>query len=282
MPLLDPQQAFDLIRSSAPITQHGSDFVVVHMTYNSNMRVFDKRFSLYDTIGDVKSRAVTHFGSDADNFRVSIKRHGTTFMTNCPNSSTLLELDVRTGDEICFEASAAAARMIDEVTDVSRIKKYVMDDETYDARENTVREYKRKQREALIAQGLLQPEEPKDYPKFTGQVGDRCRTLLDGFNHNGVVRWFGEVPGLRPGQQWVGIELDEPFGRNDGTVKGVRLWECRAGHGLLVRVPDCEVGDFPVEGAKGGTADDLDAELAALEAELEDDGDKEKGAAAAE
>ena len=40
-----------------------------------------------------------------------------------------------------------------------------------------------------------------------------------------------------PGGFWVGIRYDEPVGKNDGTVKGVRLFHCSPNCGHLVR-PD--------------------------------------------
>ena len=36
---------------------------------------------------------------------------------------------------------------------------------------------------------------------------------------------------------WVGVDLDTPGGRNNGSVNGVTYFSCRAGHGLFVR-PD--------------------------------------------
>ena len=36
----------------------------------------------------------------------------------------------------------------------------------------------------------------------------------------------------------VGVCLDEPVGKNDGTVKGVSYFQCKPGHGLMVRATE--------------------------------------------
>ncbi|CAM9622380.1 unnamed protein product, partial [Choristocarpus tenellus] len=35
--------------------------------------------------------------------------------------------------------------------------------------------------------------------------------------------------------EWIGVELDTPEGKNDGSVNGVHYFECRDGHGLFVK-----------------------------------------------
>ncbi len=43
----------------------------------------------------------------------------------------------------------------------------------------------------------------------------------------------------------VGIRFDEPVGKNDGTVKGQRIFDCPPGFGALVRGRNVTTGDFP-------------------------------------
>lgn len=49
----------------------------------------------------------------------------------------------------------------------------------------------------------------------------------------GTIRFVGK-PQFAPGL-WVGIELEDASGKNDGSVQGERYFECPPGHGMFVR-----------------------------------------------
>ncbi|KAJ7811781.1 CAP Gly-rich domain-containing protein, partial [Mycena olivaceomarginata] len=49
----------------------------------------------------------------------------------------------------------------------------------------------------------------------------------------GVVRFFG-LMSLMAGK-WIGIELYEPNGKNDGSVAGVSYFTCKPNYGIFVR-----------------------------------------------
>ncbi|XP_063753394.1 CAP-Gly domain-containing linker protein 1 isoform X4 [Eleginops maclovinus] len=62
------------------------------------------------------------------------------------------------------------------------------------------------------------------------QVGERV--WVNG-NKPGYIQFLGEAQ-FAPGQ-WAGIVLDEPIGKNDGSVAGVRYFQCEALRGIFTR-----------------------------------------------
>lgn len=74
-------------------------------------------------------------------------------------------------------------------------------------------------------------------------VGARC-ILPPSTIRRGTVAYIGlipEIPGVGP---WVGVRLDEPAGKNDGSVGGTRYFDCEPHYGVLVRPDRIEVGDW--------------------------------------
>ncbi|XP_055971285.1 CAP-Gly domain-containing linker protein 1-like, partial [Sorex fumeus] len=68
--------------------------------------------------------------------------------------------------------------------------------------------------------------------EFVGdfQVGERV--WVNG-NKPGFIQFLGETQ-FAPGQ-WAGIVLDEPIGKNDGSVAGVRYFQCEPLKGIFTR-----------------------------------------------
>jgi len=66
-------------------------------------------------------------------------------------------------------------------------------------------------------------------------VGDRVQ--LVGTEKVARVRFAGAVP-FSDGT-WVGLELGDASGRNDGSVQGRRYFTCKPRHGLFVRAASC-------------------------------------------
>eukprot|EP00041_Stephanoeca_diplocostata_P013379 m.234334 g.234334 ORF g.234334 m.234334 type:complete len:867 (+) comp19317_c0_seq2:297-2897(+) len=75
------------------------------------------------------------------------------------------------------------------------------------------------------------------HASVTSQVGERVH--VDGYPVAGTLRFMGVCPSSPPFYEGYrcGVELDQPFGKNDGTVQGYAFFVCRPQHGLLV-IPD--------------------------------------------
>ena len=63
------------------------------------------------------------------------------------------------------------------------------------------------------------------------KVGDRVKIM--GKSGRGSVRYIGDVHSL--GGTWVGVELDEPHGSNNGTEDGIAYFEGAHNCGIFVR-----------------------------------------------
>lgn len=77
-------------------------------------------------------------------------------------------------------------------------------------------------------------------------VGDRCRIINILGERRGVIKYVGKIMLLDEGENiWVGVEFDEPVGKNNGLILGTKIFECRENHGSFVKPKQVEVGDFP-------------------------------------
>ena len=161
--------------------------------------------------------------------------------------------------------------------DVSQIEKYRMADDVYDKKDNTLRAYKRKM-QATNPNFKLVPSNRApsagDAPTLSLEeysmpqcvegllVGQRVEVAPGA--RRGTIGYIGTIPGLAGGY-WIGVALDEPLGKNDGTKGGTRYFECGDHYGSFVRPNFVTTGDFPPDdlgldddevlaGAAGGTA----------------------------
>jgi tubulin-specific chaperone B len=76
--------------------------------------------------------------------------------------------------------------------------------------------------------------------------------LPEADSRRGIVAYIGpvpEIPGGPVAAPWVGVLLDEPVGKNDGSVAGKKYFNVPDGkkRGVFVRPDRVEVGDFKPE-----------------------------------
>ncbi|KAI5787111.1 CAP Gly-rich domain-containing protein [Geopyxis carbonaria] len=145
------------------------------------------------------------------------------------------------------------------LTDTSEVEKYVMPEEDYSKRNDSVLAWKKRSQ-----LGRFDPNKEANEAKELKRqwsiveargisIGKRCRIGGAEAGRRGAVRYIGEVPEIpaAPGSVWIGFEADEPTGKNDGSVGGKSYFTCKPKHGSFVRPERVEMGDFP-------EVDDLD------------------------
>lgn len=158
--------------------------------------------------------------------------------------------------------------MRENYTDTSNVEKFTLPIAEYQARTDSVLAWKKAQKlgrfdpeapqivqeksDASFAEVEHRGESTWDISRqcsswYAGiKQGLRCRLLPESDHRRGTVAYVGEVAEIPGGVgAWVGVQLDEPTGKNDGSISGKRYFQCSHNCGVFVRPERVEVGDFP-------------------------------------
>ncbi|KAL1306565.1 hypothetical protein AAFC00_005252 [Neodothiora populina] len=144
--------------------------------------------------------------------------------------------------------------------DVSGIQKYEMPADEYESRTDSVLAYKRAHKIGRFNPNAPSIEQKKiaavqrEIEERGIKIGARCQLLPASTDaRRGTVKYIGEVTEIPGLGQWIGVALDEPTGKNDGSIAGAgsegkktRYFECAPNSGVFVRPERIEVGDFEV------------------------------------
>jgi len=174
-----------------------------------------KNFPLNSTISQFKQKLQLTVGTDPIFMKLELKDKGITLATLDDDNALLSSYKPQNGMEIHVIDTDPKAT-IAALTDASNAEKYVMSDEKYHQREDTVLKHKEQELQRKFA------------------IGEECRVLSeDNKSKNAKVAYVGGIEGAKG--VWVGVILDEPSGKNDGSAKGKRYFTCEPNHGLFVR-----------------------------------------------
>ena len=145
-----------------------------------------------------------------------------------------------------------------QLDDLSQVEKYVMSDEDYDQLPVSMRKFlqnlKENNPELFTKKTIItDPDYQKDIAEGYN-VGDRCELIPapkkcdncacgtgggpaqpeEEEKQRGEIKYIGRIPDLGEGF-YIGIQLDEPYGMNNGSYKGVPYFECPPKYGLFKR-----------------------------------------------
>ena len=243
----------------------GEGTVMVTVTHsNLNQKHVDLRFDLHTSVFAVKKRLALHNGTPPGDQKLYVK-DGDMIVGELDDDSRMLGFySIQNGQTLhVVDTNPYSMSANGGLEDTSLVKKYEMSDEEYNKRKNTLRSYKREMLKKdpnfkfdwsqASKDGLKgvkgkenQAQGEKVYPgpeSVAGmKVGNRCEVNPGG--RRGEVMYVGEVKELFPGH-WVGVKFDAPLGKNDGSVKGKRYFQCADRYGGFCRGANLQVGDFP-------------------------------------
>eukprot|EP00290_Baffinella_frigidus_P011945 CAMPEP_0180154878 /NCGR_PEP_ID=MMETSP0986-20121125/24453_1 /TAXON_ID=697907 /ORGANISM="non described non described, Strain CCMP2293" /LENGTH=333 /DNA_ID=CAMNT_0022103381 /DNA_START=12 /DNA_END=1013 /DNA_ORIENTATION=- len=240
----------------------GETTVLLHVSHSNLKKTFfqEIRLDMHMTVVNVKHKLEFHTGTSAVSNTLYLLDEEGNMIAECEDDKKLgyyspydqcrlhiVDLDPN---------SASAGGWLE---DVSLVTKYEISEEAYNARTETFRKFKatkisedpnwtirgemerrRQEKEGGKPVEKCEPrpvKPPIEDEEHLGEMaakineGDRCESAG---GRRGEVMFVGKVPELPLGY-WVGVKYDEPVGKNDGSVKGTRYFECLDGYGGFLR-----------------------------------------------
>lgn len=214
----------------------------------------ERRISPSWSIAHLKSRLEPITGVPASSQQLSLRvgSQDAVPVTSLDEEQTrLVQFPLQPYAEITVVDTRPPAARTD-FSDLSAVDKYVMPTAEYESRTDSVLAWKKAQK-----LGRFDPDAPSiEQQKVLASereieerglvVGGRVRLLPESDARRGTVSYTGLVPEIPGIGAWVGVTLDEPTGKNDGSIKGKRYFKCGNNCGVFVRPERCEAGEFPV------------------------------------
>ncbi|KAF8508906.1 CAP Gly-rich domain-containing protein [Gautieria morchelliformis] len=213
----------------------------------------ERRYDLHITIELLKMKLESVTGIPIDSQRITLHNQGT---EENESAEVLAVLDddrkslgyynIRDWQVLKVkDTNPATASLAGQYTDVSRVEKFEISEEEYAARQDTVLAYKQAHKVGRFARPSS--DEVPETSHIDIPVGSRCEvdTGESDLKKRGTVRFVGPTKFAKG--VWVGVEYDEPLGKNDGSVQRERYFTTRQNYGGFVRPDRLRLGDFPVE-----------------------------------
>lgn len=248
-------------------------FIRIDVTHsNLAQRWHDVLVYMDSTVLELKHKLFRKNGTLVDSMELFIRNGtcgGTIYMAE--DSKTFryygacngCEVHIRDTDPFSISANGA-------LENLDLVPKYVMPDEVYDKLPNSLRAHIKAERaknpEYKLAPPGQQPkakvfspsdEDKPSTPTNAKEVflpGSRCEVQPGG--RRGEVKYYGNIAGLKG--NWIGVDLDEPLGHNDGKgPDGVQYFECKGdNYGCFVKHYNVQVGPQFTERDPFASSDD--------------------------
>ncbi|XP_001360735.1 tubulin-folding cofactor B [Drosophila pseudoobscura] len=226
-----------------------SDYIKANVSNSHNDAVaFEVKLAKDLTISALKSKLEILTGGSAGTMKVELYKGDKCLGTLDNNDAQLgyyascdgLRLHViDTFASFCFDAP---------------VEKFELSKDQYDKRSDSVRHYLKQNRLGKYNEEEMQQiEEKKRQQAEEVQkraelcvVDKRCEVTVQGNpRRRGTIKYNGPLEGKSG--IFIGIQYDEPLGKNNGSVNGKVYFVCPPNYGGFVSPLSVTVGDFPPE-----------------------------------
>lgn len=235
--------------------------VIVDMTHSNltRTRFGELRLDVRMRVSELKTKLYTQCGTSPRSMQVLLREgaNGRVIAELADENAALSFYEVRSGHTIhVVDTDPHSLSAHGGLENVENVQKYKISEEAYNKRENTYRKYRDEKQKTdptwTATRGMApHPLDVNESIEPCIKVGERAEIAPGG--RRGEVMFVGsKLEGL-PAGWWIGVRYDEPVGKNDGSVKGVRYFQATKGFGGFVRPSRVTTGDF-------APLDDLDDE----------------------
>lgn len=229
--------------------------VTINVTSSANSFGTERRFQKDLSVADLKNKLELLTGSQSANMKLELYSKDNKLLSKIDNDEVMF--GSYPVDDGCRLHVVDSTIKLGEFEDLSKVEKFEMKEDDYAKRTDSVRAFKERNKMGRFAETdpeeLKRKEEEKLEKELqqktkaeTMKVGDRCEVKVVGQPaKRGTVKYVG-LTEFQTGY-WIGVQFDEPLGKNNGSVKGKRYFKCPDKYGAFVRPENVEVGDYPEE-----------------------------------
>ncbi|XP_067119847.1 tubulin-folding cofactor B-like [Centruroides vittatus] len=220
------------------------EMVSILITSSINSFGTERRYPKNISISELKGKLELITGALSSSMKLELRDKNDVVVTTMMDGSNLGSYTIGEGMRIHVIDNS---HRVGEFEDLSKVEKFALSDEEYQKKSDSLRAFKMKNKLGQFNEEEVQKIKEEEQQLIQNiSVGNRCEVTIRGKpKRRGTVMYVGETD-FKPGY-WVGVQYDEPFGKNDGSVNGKRYFSCPDKYGGFVKPQDVAVGDFPEE-----------------------------------
>ncbi|OWR46194.1 tubulin-folding cofactor B like protein [Danaus plexippus plexippus] len=230
------------------------DFVNVHITKSGgeDAAPIERRFKKEISIQDFKTKLELLTGGSAVTMKLKLYDNKNNYIGDLDNDQAMIgSYPIEDGMRIHVIDNFSLVKDFDTSDTAERFR---LSEEEYEKKGDTLRSFlqrnklgKYNEEEMNKMREQQQKEMAEEAERAAAAVvGARCEVNVPGAGpRRATVRYNGPLDGARG--LWIGVQYDEPRGKNDGEVNGKRYFTCPPKYGGFVKPVYVTVGDFPEE-----------------------------------